>query len=69
MMSTVVIILVRQGQQFPALLTDPSLSGHGGAGSPQVILVSHTPQPGSTACEEIAYQVQGTLSLTAIHAF
>lgn len=69
MMSKVVIIFVRQGQQFPALLTDPSLSGHGGAGSPQVILVSHTPQPGSTACEEIAYQVQGTLSLTTIHAF
>lgn len=69
MMSTVVIILVWQGQQFPALLTDPSLSGHGGAGSPQVILVSHTPQPGSTACEEIAYQVQDTLSLTTIHGF
>ncbi|KAJ8782177.1 hypothetical protein J1605_010369 [Eschrichtius robustus] len=45
-----------QGQQFPALLTDPSLSGPGGAGSPQVILVSPTPQP-SAACEEITYQV------------
>lgn len=50
-------ILSWQGQQFPALLTDPSLSGQGGAGSPQVILVSHTPQSSSAAGEEIAYQV------------
>ncbi|XP_058547769.1 zinc finger protein 236 isoform X4 [Neofelis nebulosa] len=50
-------IASQQGQQFPALLTDPSLSGQGGAGSPQVILVSHTPQPSSAAGEDIAYQV------------
>lgn len=51
------IIIFYQGQQFPALLTDPSLSGQSGAGSPQVILVSHTPQSSSAAGEEIAYQV------------
>ncbi|XP_047682565.1 zinc finger protein 236 isoform X1 [Prionailurus viverrinus] len=50
-------IASQQGQQFPALLTDPSLSGQGGAGSPQVILVSHTPQPSSAAGEDITYQV------------
>lgn len=51
------MIIFYQGQQFPALLTDPSLSGQSGAGSPQVILVSHTPQSSSAAGEEIAYQV------------
>ncbi|XP_066209598.1 zinc finger protein 236 isoform X3 [Saccopteryx leptura] len=56
-LDTVTLNIASQGQQFPALLTDPSLSGHGGAGSPQVILVSHTAQPASAACEEIAYQV------------
>ncbi|KAM7126021.1 zinc finger protein 236 isoform 3-T3 [Molossus nigricans] len=56
-LDTVTLNIASQGQQFPALLTDPSLSGHGGAGSPQVILVSHTPQPASAACEEITYQV------------
>ncbi|XP_037364290.1 zinc finger protein 236 isoform X2 [Talpa occidentalis] len=56
-LDTVTLNIASQGQQFPALLTDPSLSGQGGAGSPQVILVSHTPQPPSAACEEVAYQV------------
>uniref|UniRef100_A0A452RKD9 Zinc finger protein 236 n=1 Tax=Ursus americanus TaxID=9643 RepID=A0A452RKD9_URSAM len=56
-LDTVTLNIASQGQQFPALLTDPSLSGPGGAGSPQVILVSHTPQPSTAACEEIAYQV------------
>lgn len=56
-LDTVTLNITSQGQQFPALLTDPSLSGQGGAGSPQVILVSHTPQPSSAAGEEIAYQV------------
>ncbi|XP_048074476.1 zinc finger protein 236 isoform X1 [Ursus arctos] len=56
-LDTVTLNIASQGQQFPALLTDPSLSGPGGAGSPQVILVSHTPQPSAAACEEIAYQV------------
>lgn len=48
-----------QGQQFPALLTDPTLSGQGATGSPQVILVSHTSQAPSATCEEITYQVPG----------
>ncbi|XP_034498842.1 zinc finger protein 236 isoform X3 [Ailuropoda melanoleuca] len=56
-LDTVTLNIASQGQQFPALLTDPSLSGPGGAGSPQVILVSHTPQASAAACEEIAYQV------------
>uniref|UniRef100_A0A8C6QT85 Zinc finger protein 236 n=1 Tax=Nannospalax galili TaxID=1026970 RepID=A0A8C6QT85_NANGA len=56
-LDTVTLNITSQGQQFPALLTDPSLSGQGGAGSPQVILVSHTPQSPSAAGEEIAYQV------------
>uniref|UniRef100_A0A8C0XF28 C2H2-type domain-containing protein n=1 Tax=Castor canadensis TaxID=51338 RepID=A0A8C0XF28_CASCN len=56
-LDTVTLNITSQGQQFPALLTDSSLSGQGGAGSPQVILVSHTPQPPSATCEEIAYQV------------
>uniref|UniRef100_A0A8C9QHL2 Zinc finger protein 236 n=1 Tax=Spermophilus dauricus TaxID=99837 RepID=A0A8C9QHL2_SPEDA len=55
-LDTVTLNITSQGQQFPALLTDPSLSGQGGAGSPQVILVSHTPQSSSGTCEEIAYQ-------------
>ncbi|XP_050623552.1 zinc finger protein 236 isoform X3 [Macaca thibetana thibetana] len=58
-LDTVTLNITSQGQQFPALLTDPSLSGQGGAGSPQVILVSHTPQSASAACEEVAYQVAG----------
>ncbi|VFV36101.1 zinc finger protein 236 [Lynx pardinus] len=56
-LDTVTLNIASQGQQFPALLTDPSLSGQGGAGSPQVILVSHTPQPSSAAGEDITYQV------------
>nr|XP_031297587.1 zinc finger protein 236 isoform X1 [Camelus dromedarius] len=56
-LDTVTLNIASQGQQFPALLTEPSLSGPGGAGSPQVILVSHTPQPPSATCEEVAYQV------------
>ncbi|XP_006874610.1 PREDICTED: zinc finger protein 236 [Chrysochloris asiatica] len=56
-LDTVTLNITSQGQQFPALLTDPSLSGPGGAGSPQVILVSHTPHTASAGCEELAYQV------------
>ncbi|KAG8504363.1 Zinc finger protein 236, partial [Galemys pyrenaicus] len=56
-LDTVTLNIASQGQQFPALLTDPSLSGQGGVGSPQVILVSHAPQPSAAACEEVAYQV------------
>ncbi|XP_012504334.1 PREDICTED: zinc finger protein 236 [Propithecus coquereli] len=56
-LDTVTLNITSQGQQFPALLADPPLSGRGGAGSPQVILVSHTPQSPAAPCEEIAYQV------------
>uniref|UniRef100_A0A8C3WWQ1 Zinc finger protein 236 n=1 Tax=Catagonus wagneri TaxID=51154 RepID=A0A8C3WWQ1_9CETA len=56
-LDTVTLNIASQGQQFPALLTDPSLSGQGGAGSPQVILVSHTPQSSSATGEEVTYQV------------
>ncbi|KAM5136224.1 zinc finger protein 236 isoform 3-T7 [Callospermophilus lateralis] len=62
-LDTVTLNITSQGQQFPALLTDPSLSGQGGAGSPQVILVSHTPQSSSGTCEEIAYQVADVSTL------
>lgn len=56
-LDTVTLNLASQGQQFPALLTDPTLSGQGATGSPQVILVSHTSQAPSATCEEITYQV------------
>ncbi|XP_062057802.1 zinc finger protein 236 isoform X3 [Lepus europaeus] len=56
-LDTVTLNITSQGQQFPALLTDPSLASQGGAGSPQVILVSHTPQSAAAPCEEVAYQV------------
>ncbi|XP_047382257.1 zinc finger protein 236 isoform X1 [Sciurus carolinensis] len=62
-LDTVTLNITSQGQQFPALLADPSLSGPGGASSPQVILVSHTPQSSSGACEEIAYQVADVSAL------
>ncbi|XP_060039807.1 zinc finger protein 236 isoform X2 [Erinaceus europaeus] len=39
-LDTVTLNITPQGQQFPALLADPSLSGTGGAGPPQVILVT-----------------------------
>ncbi|XP_006897306.1 PREDICTED: zinc finger protein 236 [Elephantulus edwardii] len=56
-LDTVTLNITSQGQQFPALLTDSSLSGPGSTGSPQVILVSHTPHTPSAGCEELAYQV------------
>ncbi|XP_042638455.1 zinc finger protein 236 [Orycteropus afer afer] len=56
-LDTVTLNITSQGQHFPALLTDPSLSGPGNTGSPQVILVSHTPHTPSTGCEELTYQV------------
>uniref|UniRef100_H0XRU0 Zinc finger protein 236 n=1 Tax=Otolemur garnettii TaxID=30611 RepID=H0XRU0_OTOGA len=56
-LDTVTLNITSQGQQFPALLADPPLSGRGAAGSPQVILVSHAPQSPAAPCEEIAYQV------------
>ncbi|KAH0617863.1 hypothetical protein JD844_016523 [Phrynosoma platyrhinos] len=45
------------GQQFPALLTDSSLSGQSSSSSQQVILVSHTPHPITANQDELAYQV------------
>ncbi|KAM6219562.1 zinc finger protein 236 [Rhynchocyon petersi] len=56
-LDTVTLNITSQGQQFPALLTDASLSGPGGVGSPQVILVSHTPHTAAAGCEELTYQV------------
>nr|XP_058133894.1 zinc finger protein 236 isoform X2 [Dasypus novemcinctus] len=56
-LDTVTLNFTAQGQQFPALLTDPALSGQAGPGSQQVILVSHTPHSPSASCEEVAYQV------------
>ncbi|XP_054439767.1 zinc finger protein 236 [Pteronotus mesoamericanus] len=56
-LDTVTLNIASQGQQFPALLADPSLAGAGGTGSPQVILVSHASQPAPATCEDIAYQV------------
>ncbi|XP_030743152.1 zinc finger protein 236 [Echinops telfairi] len=64
-LDTVTLNITSQGQQFPALLTDPTLSGPGGAGSPQVILVSQTPHMPSTGCEELAYQVMDVPSSLA----
>jgi len=46
-----------QGQQFPAILTDSSLTSQSGSGSQQVILVSHTPHAASANSDEITYQV------------
>ncbi|XP_076991314.1 zinc finger protein 236 isoform X3 [Tamandua tetradactyla] len=56
-LDTVTLNFTTQGQQFPALLTEPSLAGQAGAGSQQVILVSHGAPSPSAGCEEIAYQV------------
>ncbi|XP_054984466.1 zinc finger protein 236 isoform X2 [Sorex araneus] len=54
-LDTVTLNLASQGQQLPALLTDPALSGHGAAGSSQVILVADVATslgPGGSAEKE-----------------
>ncbi|XP_060100071.1 zinc finger protein 236 isoform X2 [Heteronotia binoei] len=56
-LDAVTLNITSQGQQFPALLTDTSLSGQSSSNSQQVILVSHTRHPASTNHDELAYQV------------
>ncbi|KYO35392.1 zinc finger protein 236 isoform A [Alligator mississippiensis] len=56
-LDAVTLNITSQGQQFPALLTDSSLSNQNASGSQQVILVSHTPHSTSVNSDEITYQV------------
>uniref|UniRef100_A0A7M4FTM7 Zinc finger protein 236 n=1 Tax=Crocodylus porosus TaxID=8502 RepID=A0A7M4FTM7_CROPO len=56
-LDAVTLNITSQGQQFPALLTDSSLSNQNASGSQQVILVSHTPHSTSANSDEITYQV------------
>uniref|UniRef100_A0A8D0L151 Zinc finger protein 236 n=1 Tax=Sphenodon punctatus TaxID=8508 RepID=A0A8D0L151_SPHPU len=56
-LDAVTLNITSQGQNFPALLTDSSLSNQSSSGSQQVILVSHAPHATSTNSEEITYQV------------
>ncbi|XP_059580273.1 zinc finger protein 236 isoform X5 [Alligator mississippiensis] len=55
-LDAVTLNITSQGQQFPALLTDSSLSNQNASGSQQVILVSHTPHSTSVNSDEITYQ-------------
>ncbi|KAJ6664422.1 hypothetical protein lerEdw1_007079, partial [Lerista edwardsae] len=54
-LDAVTLNITSQGQQFPALLTDSSLSGQSSSSS-QVILVSHTPHSTAANHDELAYQ-------------
>ncbi|XP_074058924.1 zinc finger protein 236-like isoform X2 [Macrotis lagotis] len=56
-LDAVTLNITSQAQQFPALLTDSSLSGQSGTGSQQVILVSHTPHSTTGNSDELTYQV------------
>ncbi|KAL8182396.1 UNVERIFIED_CONTAM: hypothetical protein K2H54_055721 [Gekko kuhli] len=56
-LDAVTLNITSQGQQFPTLLTDSSLSGQSSSNSQQVILVSHTRHSASTTHDELAYQV------------
>uniref|UniRef100_A0A8B9Q296 Zinc finger protein 236 n=1 Tax=Apteryx owenii TaxID=8824 RepID=A0A8B9Q296_APTOW len=56
-LDAVTLNITSQGQQFPAILTDSSLTNQSGSGSQQVILVSHTPHSASASSDEITYQV------------
>uniref|UniRef100_A0A8D0BAI8 Zinc finger protein 236 n=1 Tax=Salvator merianae TaxID=96440 RepID=A0A8D0BAI8_SALMN len=56
-LDAVTLNITSQGQQFPALLTDSSISGQSSSSSQQVILVSHTPHSVSSNQDELAYQV------------
>ncbi|KAM6088634.1 zinc finger protein 236 isoform 5-T5 [Chlamydotis macqueenii] len=56
-LDAVTLNITSQGQQFPAILTDSSLTSQSGSGSQQVILVSHTPHSASANSDEITYQV------------
>ncbi|CAH2284599.1 zinc finger 236 isoform X1 [Pelobates cultripes] len=55
-LDAVTLNITSQNQQFPGILSDNSLSGENGTGSPQVILVSHAAQSSSNA-SELGYQV------------
>ncbi|XP_072008461.1 zinc finger protein 236 isoform X3 [Engystomops pustulosus] len=52
----VTLNITSQSQQFPGILSDNSLSGQSGAGTQQVILVSHAAQPSSNT-GDLNYQV------------
>ncbi|KAM8966935.1 zinc finger protein 236 [Pelodytes ibericus] len=52
----VTLNITSQGQQFPGILSDHSLSGQNGTGSQQVILVSHA-APSNSNTNELNYQV------------
>nr|XP_056710929.1 zinc finger protein 236 [Euleptes europaea] len=56
-LDAVTLNITSQGQQFPALLTDSSLTGQSSSNSQQVILVSHTPHSAPTNHDELPYQV------------
>uniref|UniRef100_A0A8C6XJL2 Zinc finger protein 236 n=1 Tax=Naja naja TaxID=35670 RepID=A0A8C6XJL2_NAJNA len=56
-LDAVTLNITSQGQQFPALLTDSTLSGQTNSGSQQVILVSHTPHSVPANHDELTYQV------------
>ncbi|XP_053570824.1 zinc finger protein 236 isoform X2 [Bombina bombina] len=61
-LDAVTLNITSQGQQFPGLLSDSSLSGQNGTGSQQVILVSHADQSSSNS-NELSYQVSDEASL------
>ncbi|XP_028908899.1 zinc finger protein 236 isoform X2 [Ornithorhynchus anatinus] len=56
-LDAVTLNITSQSQQFPALLTESSLSSPSGAGPQQVILVSHTPHSTTPHSEDITFQV------------
>ncbi|XP_072854829.2 zinc finger protein 236 [Pogona vitticeps] len=56
-LDAVTLNITSQGQQFPALLTDSSLSGQSSSSSQQVILVSHAPHSLPANHDDLAYQV------------
>uniref|UniRef100_A0A670XPY7 Zinc finger protein 236 n=1 Tax=Pseudonaja textilis TaxID=8673 RepID=A0A670XPY7_PSETE len=56
-LDAVTLNITSQGQQFPALLTDSTLSGQTNSSSQQVILVSHAPHSVPANHDELTYQV------------
>ncbi|KAM4688132.1 zinc finger protein 236 isoform 4-T4 [Discoglossus pictus] len=61
-LDAVTLNITSQGQQFPGILSDNSLSGQSGTGSQQVILVSHAAQT-STDANQLNYQVTDEANL------
>nr|XP_015212650.1 PREDICTED: zinc finger protein 236 isoform X2 [Lepisosteus oculatus] len=55
-LDTVTLNITQQGQQFPAILSDPSLQGQTGNPSQQVILVSH-PQQSTAGATDDSFRV------------